>query len=140
MKLPKAPKIRVCMDTKFDPLLPDQPILEAITFLLDRHATGAPVTDGHGHLLGILTEKDCLKLITLGSDGDRPDGTVADYMSTDVETLSPDMDIYFAAGRFLQVPFRRFPIVDGEGRLVGALTRLDLLRSLKRLLAETPLD
>jgi len=141
MKLPKAPKIRDCMDTKFDTLSPDTPILEAIPFIVDRRVTGAPVTDDDGMLVGILTEKDCLKLVAVGDDGgDRPEGTVADFMTREVRTLSPEMDIYYAAGRFMQVDFRRYMICNDEGRLIGALTRLDLLRSLKRLMEETPLD
>ena len=141
MKLPRAPKIRDCMDTQFDTLSPETPILEAIPFVVDRRVTGAPVCDGDGRLVGILTEKDCLKLISSGTDeGLRPEGTVADFMTREIRTLAPDMDIHYAAGRFLQVEFRRYMVVDEEGRLMGALTRLDLLKVIKRMMEETPLD
>ena len=53
---------------------------------------------------------------------------VAEIMTTDVVTGEPDMDIYFAAGLFLRNRFRRLPILQ-SGRLVGAITRYDILRA-----------
>ena len=40
------------------------------------------------------------------------------------------MDVYFAAGLFLKENFRRFPVVE-NGRLVGAITRFDMLRAIR---------
>jgi CBS domain-containing protein len=115
------------MDTEVYSLEPGTEILDAVGFLLEHHVTGAPVIDEAGHLVGMLTEKDCLKLITTGADADRPRGTVADFMTTAVTTISPDTDVYYAAGLFLHQGFRRFPVVEA-GRLVGAITRFDILR------------
>jgi CBS domain-containing protein len=89
--------------------------------------TGAPVVDDAGRLVGMLTEKDCMRLLTMGDRAEAPSGSVADYMTTDITTVTPDMDVYFAAGLFLNEAFRRLPVVEG-GRLVGAITRFDLLR------------
>jgi CBS domain-containing protein len=115
------------MDTEVCVLAPEMEILDAVGFLLEHRVTGAPVIDGAGHLVGMLTEKDCLRLVATGTGADRPSGTVEDFMSTDVTTISPDMDVYYAAGLFLHQPFRRFPVV-ADGRLVGAITRFDILR------------
>jgi CBS domain-containing protein len=115
------------MDTEVYSLEPGTEILDAVGFLLQHHVTGAPVIDGAGHLLGMLTEKDCLKLVTAGADANRPRGTVADFMTTAVTTISPDTDVYYAAGLFLHQGFRRFPVVEA-GKLVGAITRFDILR------------
>ena len=41
------------------------------------------------------------------------------------------MDIYYAAGLFVSAKFRRFPVVD-NGRIVGAITRFDILRAVQR--------
>ena len=90
-----------------------------------------PVTEA-GELVGMLTEFDCLKLLTLGNaDHEPPKGQVKDFMSTAVQTIPPDMDIYYVAGLFMKVHFRRFPVVE-DGQLVGAITRFDIMRAVQR--------
>ena len=54
-------------------------------------------------------------------------------MTAKVQTIPPTMDIYCCAGLFANVAFRRFPVVE-DGRLVGAITRFDLLRAVHRYL------
>ncbi len=124
------PTVRTSMDRRVPVLRPDVDLLDAIGFLLRHHVTGAPVVDDQGHLVGMLTEKDCLKLITMGADHDLPQGTVKDFMSTEITAISPDTDLYFAAGLFLKSEFRRLPVVE-DGKLVGAITRLDILRVIR---------
>mgnify|MGYP001560026271 CR=1 FL=1 len=125
----RLPAVREFMDTYVDTLSPETDIMEAVNFLLQKRITGAPVTNSKGELLGILTERDCLKLLTLGDvDHVARTGKVKDFMTSEVQTIPPDMDIYYAAGLFLNVSFRRFPVVE-KGRIVGAITRFDILRA-----------
>jgi CBS domain-containing protein len=126
----ELPIVRDYMDKRVPSVGPDTEILDAIEFLLRHRVTGAPVVDDAGYLIGMLTEKDCLKLIATGIGGDAPRGRVADFMTTEVETISPDMDVYYVAGLFLNYQFRRFPVVE-DGRLVGAITRFDILRVMR---------
>ena len=123
----KLPIVRDHMDRNVATLRPETLILDAVGLLLEKKVTGAPVVDKAGKLVGIVTEKDCLRLVAAGVGGDLPRGCVADIMTPDPETIPPDMDVYFAAGLFLSRPFRRFPVVE-QGRLVGAITRFDILR------------
>lgn len=115
------------MDTRVHKVRPETEILEAVRSLLRHGVTGAPVVNEAGDLVGILTEKDCLKLLTMGVEANVPRGRVADFMTTEVITISPEMDIYFTAGLFLKHTFRRLPVVE-NGKLVGAITRFDILR------------
>jgi len=125
------------MDTYVDTLSPETDIMEAVKFLLQKRVTGALVTSSKGELLGILTELDCLKLLTLGNaDHVAPSGKVKDFMSSEMQTIPPNMDIYYAAGLFLNVSFRRFPVVE-NGVLVGAITRFDILRAVQGVLTLT---
>ena len=91
----KLPVVRDQMDKHVATLPPETRILDAVGFLLEKRVTGAPVVDKAGRLIGILTEKDCLRLIAEGVGGDLPRGTVADYMTPDPETIPPDLDVYF---------------------------------------------
>lgn len=122
------------MDKHVATLRPEDDVLDAVALLLEYRVTGAPVVDKTGKLIGILTEKDCLRLIAQGVDGRLPRGKVSKYMTPDPETISPDMDIYFAAGLFLNRNFRRFLVVE-DGKLVGAITRFDILRAVRANLA-----
>jgi CBS domain-containing protein len=121
------PIVRDHMDSFVSTLRPDAEIMEAISFLLEKRVTGAPVIDDSGKLVGMLTERDCLTLVAEGAEAKRPQGTVADFMTTDVITISPEVDVYYVAGLFLEHSFRRLPIIE-EGKVVGAITRFDILR------------
>ncbi len=131
------PKISKYMDTVVPTLSPETHILKAVDFLLQHHVTGAPVVDSDERLVGIITETDLLKLVTEGIQGEPPtEATVAEYMTSDVITVAPTVDIYYVAGMFLANKFRRLPVVE-DGKIVGAITRYDLLRII-RTLATTP--
>ena len=133
------PKISDYMDTEVPTLSPETRVLEAVDFLLENKITGAPVVDSGGALVGIITETDLLKLVTEGIQAEPPAAqTVAEYMTADVITVTRDVDIYYVAGVFIANKFRRLPVVE-EGRIVGAITRFDLLRVISKLLAEAEL-
>ena len=122
--------VREIMDTDVPTLRPDTEIHDAINLLLSKRVTGAPIISKAGEFVGILTEKDCLKLIARGAEPQITQGPVSNFMSTEVKTIHPDMDIYYAAGLFLQYDFRRFPVLE-KGKLVGAITRFDILRAIE---------
>ncbi|MFY9329146.1 MAG: CBS domain-containing protein [Georgfuchsia sp.] len=139
MTMHHLPSVREFMDDYVDTLSPETDIMEAVKFLLQKRVTGAPVVNSKGELLGMLTELDCIKLLTLGdADCVLPKGRVKDFMTkaSAVQSIPPDMDIYYAAGLFLEVPYRRFPVVE-NGRVVGAITRFDILRAVQSRLAQT---
>lgn len=100
----------------------------AAAFLMKSGVSGAPVLNALGELSGLLTKKDCFKAVLNGAYYREWGGTVADYMTRDLHTLDPDLDIVSAAEIFLGTPYRRFPVVK-EGRLLGILSRSDLLRA-----------
>jgi CBS domain-containing protein len=119
------------MDTIVQTLNPKTEILDAVDFLLEKHVTGAPVVDGENRVVGILTEKDCLNLLAAGSDADLPQGSVEDFMTHEVQTIPPSMNVYFCAGLFMNTVIRRFPVVEHD-KLVGAITRFDILRAIQK--------
>jgi CBS domain-containing protein len=127
------PKIGEFMDAVVPTLSPETQIMKAVDFLLRHRVTGAPVVDADGTLMGMITETDLLKLVTEGIKGEPPtDATVA--MTPDVVTVPPTVDIYYVAGMFVKNKFRRLPVVK-DGKIVGAITRYDLLRVIRTLAA-----
>lgn len=111
---------------------PETDIHRAIRALLEHRISGAPVLDAEGRLVGVLTKKDCLKIAFSASYHREFGGPVAEFMSTEVKTVEADCDIVEVAELFLNSRFHRFPVVRG-GRLVGVISRHDVLRALEDL-------
>lgn len=108
-------------------LRPDQSIIEAVDVLLSNRISGAPVLDAGGALVGVLSEKDCLSLI-VDEANNQPVGTLVEhFMTKDVQTIRDDEDVITIAGRFLANPYRRLPVLDASGSLVGQVSRRDAL-------------
>ena len=113
---------------------PEQPIQEVIATIIEKKISGAPVLDDQNHLVGMISEKDCLRLIVDQAYHNMPAETrrVSDYMTPKVQTLSPKTNIVEAAMEFLNSPIRRFPIVE-NGRLVGQVSRRHILKAAQNL-------
>jgi CBS domain-containing protein len=109
---------------------PDQPIQDVIAIIIDKKIAGAPVLDDKGCMVGMISEKDCLRLIVDEAYHNMPAETrkVSDYMTPKVQSLSPDTTVVEAALEFLNSPIRRFPVVK-NGMLVGQVSRRHILRA-----------
>lgn len=106
---------------------PEMDLIRAALVLLDRSISGAPVVDAAGRVVGILTEKDCFRVVFEARYHNDLCGPVSDYMTTTVETLDADTSMIEVLERFLRSRYRRFPVTSG-GQLVGIISRRDALR------------
>lgn len=107
---------------------PDDDLFDAIDQLLGHHYAAAPVIDGDRHVVGILTEKDCLRVLTnVAYENDLDGGKVSEFQSVVRAICTPDMDIFGLTELFLSTNFPLLPVVE-EGRLCGVISRRDLLR------------
>ena len=126
------PTVRSCMSPPLFKLYPDQDVFQAIKMLLGKGSSGAPVVDEQNHLLGILTEKDCLRAVSVSAyDASLLGGKVADSMSPVRVTIDPDMDVFAAVHLFLETNFNVLPVLE-EGKIVGRVSRRDLLRKIRK--------
>ncbi len=105
---------------------PDTEVKDAITLLLDKKISGAPVVGVEGELLGVFSEGDCLR----GGLQDSDLETVGELMSTHVDTVPADVPIMDIADEFVKKGRRRLPVVE-NGKLVGQISRRDVLRAVK---------
>lgn len=108
----------------------DTDIFKAIETLINRAISGAPVTNKQGELIGVLSEKDCLKVLLQIGMHELPPGKVGEYMTQEVETVDQNQSIFDVIEKFQSCSFRRFPVVDGN-KLVGLMTRRDVLKVVK---------
>jgi len=113
---------------------PDQSINEVINIMIEKRISGAPVLDENRKLVGIISEKDCLRIVVDQAYHNLPlsSPVVADYMTRNVKTLSPDSTVVDAATEFLNTPIRRMPVVE-NGVLIGQISRIDILRAAKNI-------
>jgi anti-sigma regulatory factor (Ser/Thr protein kinase)/predicted transcriptional regulator len=94
--------------------------------LLRQHRiSGTPVVDGD-RLVGVISLEDLIRALEQGN----MDAVVADEMTTRVEMLQAGDSVIQAVNRTARLGFGRFPVVDGSGRLVGILTRGNIIRGL----------
>ena len=71
-------------------LSPDTSVMEAIRILLDKGISGAPVVDKMGRLVGLLSEKDCMRVATHAGYYGEAGGKVSEFMSPEVITVEGD--------------------------------------------------
>ncbi len=109
---------------------PAEEINRAVSILLDKGISGAPVVDAQGWLVGILSLKDCLRAAIHAAYYRDWGGTVANYMTAPVETMDADLGLVEAAELFLESRYRRFPVLR-DGRLVGQVSRADILAAMQ---------
>ena len=106
-------------------LTADAPLYDAMDLIARRHITGLPVVDEAMHLLGIITEKDVLGYCLHPFP---PKTTVAAFMTTNVVAFDRKASLEVICECLIERDFHRVPIVD-QGRLVGIISRSDILRS-----------
>ncbi|NVJ84787.1 MAG: CBS domain-containing protein [Algoriphagus sp.] len=130
--------VRDHMSTNLVTFHPDDTIDQVLEVLTRRKISGAPVVDESGGLVGIISEVDCLKEIIKGKYTNTPKfpAKVREHMTSDVITLSPDLSLFDAAGKFLELKIRRFPVMK-DGKLVGQISLSDIIRAFPKLKSTT---
>jgi CBS domain-containing protein len=109
-------------------------VVQAWHVLRDHRIHQAPVLDTGARLVGIVSERDLLTAIDI--DGERVIETlqrlVRDVMTTPVVAAAGVTDIRRIAAVMLEVGVDGVPIVNEDGRLVGFVSRSDVLRAVVR--------
>ena len=95
----------------------DTPVEEIARTLSSKHITGAPVVEGEGHVVGIVSETDVFS---------KKGKTAREIMSPRVISVTEETGIDEAARLLIGERIRRVPVVRG-GKMVGLLSRSDVL-------------
>jgi CBS domain-containing protein len=114
-------------------------IFQAIDVLIRNKISGAPVLNEDGVLVGMLSEKDCLKLFANESFYEMPSCHISEsgdsscqvkeFMTEVVTVVHPATDLFTVADNFLHNNIRRIPVLENE-TLVGQISRRDVLRAI----------
>lgn len=134
-------------------VLPQTPLKEAIQLLAERRITGLPVVDEEDKLVGVISETDLMwqetgvdppayimfldsviylqNPATYEKELHKALGqTVGEVMTTNVITITPEKDLREAAKLMHEKHVRRLPVVDPTGKVIGILTRGDIVRTM----------
>ncbi len=130
--MPKSARVRDYMTASLVTLTPDMEMMRAVNLLVSHKLSGAPVIDNHGNLIGMLSERDCMKAALSAAYHEELAGRVSEFMSHGPKTIDADATLFEVAERFLNEPYRRYPVMD-DNRLVGQISRSDVLRAIEAL-------
>ncbi len=109
---------------------PEMPIYDAIRLLAHRNITGLPVVDADLNLVGLLSEKDVLKMLYATEDHEGQ--SVSDYMTSDTISFDVNDSLIDLCDCLIDKPFRRVPIVE-DGKLMGVTSRSDVIKAILKL-------
>lgn len=130
-------KAKELMTTDVVSVTKETPITEAVRLMVENDVTGLPVVAQDMTLLGILTEKDVLRL--LQADEFEKESTVEDFMTTPAIYFAEDESLSNISHCLMTYDFRRVPITSGT-KLVGIISRCDILMyMLQAKILESPL-
>jgi CBS domain-containing protein len=135
---------------------PDSTVEAAARLMLGHRVSGLPVVDAGGAVVGIVTEGDLLRRTEIGSERRRsrwlelllgPGRLAADYvlsharqvgevMTREVVAIAPETPLAEAVGLMERHHVKRLPVIE-SGRLVGILSRANLLSALVEMQAES---
>lgn len=129
------PSVTEYMTSDLITFSPDMNINKVIESLLENRITGGPVLNQNGEVVGLIDDKDCLSVL-FGSEYNKmpmTDETVSSYMSNVMKSITTKEDIFDVANVFLTTPYKRLLVLDDDGKLVGQISRRDILRAIKDL-------
>lgn len=149
------PTVADIMDSDPVSVSPDADVRTVISILQDHDLPGVPVVDEDNRIKGIITESDLVisdeeadfhlphyvnimgGIVFLESTKHFEErakkafaATAAEMMTADPITVGPDEPAEHAAKLISEKHHNRLPVVDDEGRLVGVVTRVDVLSAL----------
>lgn len=150
--LPSRLPVRQIMETSLVTVRPETPIAQIIDTMLTASFRALPVVDAQGRLVGMIGTRDLLAAdvlpvrrgiaraaqalddqtaqtlaASLEQARQRPQ-VAADVLNPHVRSLRPEQSVREAAQMMLETGLRALPVVESAGRLLGMLTRADLLQ------------
>lgn len=136
---------------------PEASIVEAANIMMTHHVSGLPVIDGDGELIGVISEGDFLRRVEIGTERKRarwlrlllgPGQTASDFvhehgrkvgeiMTRHPFTVRSDATVADIVRAMEKYQIKRLPVMQ-DGRMVGIITRKNLLQAVACMAHDTP--
>ncbi|MBQ7733061.1 MAG: CBS domain-containing protein [Synergistaceae bacterium] len=124
--IPPMLKVSDIMTSPVIAVSPDSRVDEAYRTMLRFGFKSLPVADSSGEVVGMMTRRDLDKAHLHGLDRAK----ISDFMTMGIITLNSQASIDEAHRIMATYGFEKMPVLDGSGRLIGTLSRGDLLKAL----------
>lgn len=136
---------------------PEDSIADAARIMIDHHVSGLPVVDGCGNVIGMVSERDLLRRVEMGTEHKRPrwlemwvstgelaeeyarahGRKVADVMTLKVVGINAETPLEEVVSLMERHGFKRLPVLL-DGRIAGIVSRANLVHALSRRIGERP--
>lgn len=147
-------QVREFMITPVFSVQPSCTIRELLNILSSNRIGGVPVVDDKGHLVGMVSDGDVLRYLSPKAQGiiglfahvyliqeEKMEDLIEEKLDTPVEEImtkrnllfvSPDEDFETAIRSLSRHHYKKLPVVNGVGRVIGVLSRGDLINNLSK--------
>ena len=103
----------------------DTPIYEAMEIMRKKDITGMPVIEDDMTLVGVITEKDVIRLFYANEE--EKNETVGFFMTRPAVSYRENENLRSVCDFMMINYFRRVPVVSKQGKLVGIVSRPDII-------------
>ena len=144
-------QVRDFMITKVFTVKPSDTVKELLDILNSNRIGGVPVVDDKGHLVGMVSDGDVLRylapkplgiagLVYIIEDGEIED-VVQEKLDTPVKDIMTKRNLLFVSpdeefGKTIRLlsrhHFKKLPVVNGAGRVIGVLSRGDIIHNISK--------
>jgi CBS domain-containing protein len=101
---------------------------EALKVLINNRITGMPVVNARGEMVGIVSEYDIMSQMADRDDLETGSLNLPVRFSKGARSVAPTTPLREILELFIDLKYRRLPVVDKRKKLVGIITRRDLMR------------
>jgi CBS domain-containing membrane protein len=147
LRLTRSIRVIEVMTKDVAAVFDDTPLKDVASIMAASNVSGVPVIDVDGKVIGVVSEKDLLSVMGGGSAKTFMEviaqclkgrsclavpvieKVAGDIMSSPAVTVKEETPVMEVADLFTQRGVNRVPVVDGNGRMVGIVSRGDIVRS-----------
>lgn len=127
-----ALRVSDVMSNHIEPIRCGTSLADVVKALLRSHVSGLPVVDADRHLLGFVSEQDCIHALLVSNYHCEGDPIVDDVMFREPLSISPGTAIVDLAQKLGSGKPKVYPVVE-HGKLIGIVTRTAVLAELARI-------